>query len=221
MALPSALRRRTPNALRDNPRLRALALGAGLIPPRTMHSPEEAGLLAELARGRSAVVEIGVYEGSSAIVLCGALADDADLHLIDPFVDDSGWALPSGWGASASATRRAVERATRSSGPRLHWHIERSQELGLRWTTPVDLVFVDGDHSPEGVLEDWRAWHPHVRSGGVMAFHDAKEAGSGPKQVVDDLFRSDQPVKGWAITYEVGSVVVVTRDPTPETRDLS
>ena len=221
MALPSALRRRTPNALRDNPRLRAIALGAGLIPPRTMHSPEEAALLAELARGRRVVVEIGVYEGSSAIVLCGALADDADLHLIDPFIDDSGGALPAGGGASASATRRAVERATRGAGPRLHWHIERSQELGLRWTEPVDLVFVDGDHSPQGVLEDWRAWHPHVKSGGVMAFHDARDAGSGPKQIVDDLFRGDQPVKGWNITHEVGSVVAVTRHPAPETRDPS
>ncbi len=132
MALPSALRRRTPNALRDHPRVRALALGAGLIPPRTMHSPEEAALLAELARGRQAVVEIGVYEGSSAIVLARALGADADLHLVDPFVDESGWALPAGWGASASATRRAVERAVDGEGARLHWHIQRSQELGLR-----------------------------------------------------------------------------------------
>ena len=193
--------------------MRALALGAGLIPPRTMHSPEEAALLAELARGRQAVVEIGVYEGSSAIVLARALGADADLHLVDPFVDESGWALPAGWGASASATRRAVERAVDGEGARLHWHIERSQELGLRFGEQVDVVFVDGDHSPEGVREDWRAWHPHVRSGGVMAFHDASEPGSGPAQVVEELFRSEQPVQGWTITHEVGSVVAVSRNP--------
>lgn len=217
MPLPKALRQRTPNALRDNPRLRALALGAGLIPPRTMHSAEEAALLAELARGQGTVVEIGVYEGSSAIVLCRTLASDADLHLIDPFTDESGWALPAGWGASASATRRVVERAAGRGGPRLHWHAERSQDVGARWTTPVDVVFVDGDHSPEAVLGDWSAWNPHVRPGGAMAFHDAKEPGSGPTRVVDDLFRAPEPLPGWKITHEVGSIVAVTRDPRPET----
>jgi predicted O-methyltransferase YrrM len=218
MPLPKALRQRTPNALRDNPRLRALALGAGLIPPRTMHSPEEASLLAELARGQDTVVEIGVYEGSSAIVLCRTLSSDADLHLIDPFTDESGWALPAGWGASASATRRVVERAAGRGGPRLHWHVERSQDVGARWSEPVDIVFIDGDHSPEGVLDDWNAWHLHVRPGGAMAFHDAKEPDSGPTGVVDDLFRGPAALPGWKITHEVGSIVAVTRDPTPEPR---
>ena len=219
MPLPKGLRSRTPNALRDNPRLRALALGAGLIPPRTMHAPEEAALLAQLADGQRTVVEIGVFEGSSSIVLCNTLGEDADLHLIDPFVDESGWALPAGWGASASATRRVVERAARESGPRLHWHVERSQDVGQLWTEPVDVVFVDGDHSPEGVLEDWNAWHPHVRPGGVMAFHDASEPDSGPTLVIEDLFRGTSPLTDWAITHEVGSVVAVTRHPTrPDSR---
>jgi MMP 1-O-methyltransferase len=217
MPLAKGLRRRAPNALRDNPRLRALALGAGLIPPRTMHSPEEAALLAELARGQRTVVEIGVYEGASAIVLCESLGGDADLHLIDPFVDESGWALPAGWGASASATRRVVERAAREGGPRLHWHVERSQDAGRVWTEPVDVVFVDGDHSPRGVREDWEAWHLHVRAGGVMAFHDASEPGSGPTMLVDQLFRRPDARAGWEITHEVGSVVAVTRHPTPDT----
>jgi predicted O-methyltransferase YrrM len=213
MPLPSALRRRAPDTLRHHPRLRALALGVGLIPPRTMHAPEEAALLAELALGRRTVVEIGVYEGSSAIVLCRALSPDADLHLIDPFVDASGWALPAGWSATASATRRAVERATRGAGPRLHWHVERSQDAGRRWSEPVDMVFVDGDHSPEAVREDWDVWHGHVKPGGVLAFHDARGESEGPKAVVDELFRGSRPVPGWRITHEVGSMVTVIRDP--------
>ena len=206
MQLPKAVRRRTPDALRHNRRLRALALGAGLIPPRTMHSPEEAALLAELASGQQTVVEIGVYEGSSALVLCRAMRPDADLHLIDPFVDESGWALPAGWGAFASATRRVVARA--AGGPRVHWHVARSQDVGRGWSEVVDVVFVDGDHSPNGVREDWDVWHPHVRPGGFVAFHDAREPGSGPTQVVQELF----PMDGWKIYREVGSMVTVIRD---------
>ena len=207
MPLPKAVRRRAPDALRDNARLRALALGAGLIPPRTMHSPEEAELLAELARDRDTVVEIGVYEGSSALVLCRAMHSDADLHLVDPFVDESGWALPAGWRASAAATRRVVGRAVRGGGPTVHWHVARSQDVGRRWSEPVDVVFVDGDHSPAAVREDWEVWHPHVRIGGVLAFHDAREPGGGPTQVVRELF----PLPGWTISHEVGSIVAITR----------
>lgn len=206
MPLPKAVRRRTPDALRDNRRLRALALGAGLIPPRTMHSPEEAALLAELASGQRTVVEIGVYEGSSALVLCRAMPPDADLHLIDPFVDETGWALPAGWGASAKATQRVVSRA---GGPRVHWYVARSQDVGRDWPgPPVDVVFIDGDHSPEGVREDWDVWHPHVREGGFVAFHDAREPGLGPTQVVAELFPRD----GWRLYREVGNMVTVIRD---------
>jgi predicted O-methyltransferase YrrM len=210
MPLPKAVRRRTPDAMRHNRRLRALALGAGLIPPRTMHSPEEAALLAELASGQRTVVEIGVFEGSSALVLCRAMNADADLHLIDPFMDESGWALPAGWGASAKATQRVVGRA---GGPRVHWHVARSQDVGRDWSETVDVVFIDGDHSPDAVREDWEAWHPHVRPGGFVAFHDAREPGLGPTQVVNDLF----PLAGWEVTHEAGNMVVVSPHPTPDT----
>ena len=108
--LPASLRRLTPARLRDDVRLRALAVGFGLIPPRTMHSAEDARVLLEAARGARRVVEIGVYEGSSALALCEALGPDAELHLVDPFGAHPD-ALPSGWGATEWATRRVVARA--------------------------------------------------------------------------------------------------------------
>src|SRR5206468_3249240 len=82
--LPQALRRAVPDRVRDDVRLRALAVGAGLIPPRTMHSGQERELLQRLARGARRVVEIGVYEGPSAVALCAALAPEAALPLIRP-----------------------------------------------------------------------------------------------------------------------------------------
>src|SRR3954453_2293156 len=107
MALPKAIRRLTPDRVRDAPRVRAVAVGTGVIPPRTMHSDGEAALLAELASGRRRVVEIGVFQGSSAVVVWGVLDPVAELHPADPFGHQPSalreWAAATDW-----ATRRVV-----------------------------------------------------------------------------------------------------------------
>ena len=82
---PQSLRSLAPARVRDDVRVRALAVGLGLIPPRTMHSAEDARILLEAARGAKRAVEIGVYEGASALSLLEALDADAELHLIDPY----------------------------------------------------------------------------------------------------------------------------------------
>src|SRR5271165_4114164 len=126
--LPQALRSLTPTRLRDDVRLRALAVGLGLIPPRTMHSEADVRVLLDAARDARRVVEIGVYEGASALALCETLAPGAELHLIDPFGSHPD-ALPRGWGASEWATRRSLARAVRRRGhaaPSVHWHVALS-----------------------------------------------------------------------------------------------
>jgi hypothetical protein len=220
--LPKAIRRLTPDSIRHDVRLRALGVGSGLIPPRLMHTQSEADLLARLAATRRRAVEIGVYEGSSALVLARALPVDAVLHLIDPFVDSRG--LAAGWRGTAWATRRVIERAVRErGGPTLRWYIERSQETGRRWTEPVDLVFIDGDHALESCRLDWELFSRWVTPGGVVVFHDARqdkpggeglpgEGGvPGPTSIVDELFRGPGAVAGWRLQIELDTTVAVER----------
>src|SRR5262245_33620280 len=160
-----------------------------------MHSEDDAGVLRAMALGRRRVVEIGVYEGSSAVVLCEVLDPSAELHLIDPF-GHHGWALPAGWGATEGASRRVVARAARRhDGPRVTWHVDYSANVAAGWTGEADLVFIDGDHSEAGVRADWEDWHGFVAPGGAVVFHDARltrDGGRGlpgPTAVVDGLFR--------------------------------
>ena len=47
----------------------------------------------------------------------------------------------------------------------------------------VDFVFIDGDHSEQGLLADWQAWSPLVESGGIVALHDSR---STPQRPIDD-----------------------------------
>ncbi len=39
----------------------------------------------------------------------------------------------------------------------------------------VDFLFIDGDHTEEGVKRDYEMYSPLVRSGGIIAFHDILE----------------------------------------------
>ena len=218
--LPQALRRRTPTRVRDDVRLRALALGLGLIPPRTMHSAEDARVLLDAARGARRVVEIGVYEGASALALLDVLAPGAELHLVDPFGSRPD-ALPQGWAASEWATRRALARGVRRRGAAaaavaVHWHVALSHEVAARWDREVDVVFVDGDHSEAGCELDWRSWHELVALGGCVVFHDAR-AGEpdgrglpGPTAVVARCFRGEGAA-GWEIVAEADRTVAVRR----------
>lgn len=223
--LPASVRKLTPARLRDDTRLRALAVGAGLIPPRAMHSDADLAVLLDVARRAHRVVEIGVYEGASALALCAALDAGTELHLVDPFGRHPD-ALPAGWGAVEWATRRAVARAVRArgrgaggaGGPTVHWHICLSAELADRWHGgEVDLVFIDGDHSESGCELDWSSWRRFVPVGGHVVFHDARlgrpggRGLPGPTAVVDRHFHVAGGPPGWEIVAEADRTVAVRR----------
>ena len=207
--LPKVVRRGVPERLRHSARVRAMALRAGLIPPRNMHSAGEAALLAELAQGRRRAVEVGVYEGSSALVLAEALPLAAELHLIEPFGSGMDWWEPADEGAVKAVVGRA---ARRRGGPEVHWHVTTSEAAARDWRLPVDLVFIDGDHSEAACRLDWDLWHPLVEPGGVVAFHDARGGDPGPTAVVEALFgEGGEGREGWRILAERDTVVAVQR----------
>jgi predicted O-methyltransferase YrrM len=215
--LPKIVRRVVPDRLRHSARVRALTLRAGLIPPRTMHSSGEAALLGELAQGRRRAVEVGVYEGSSALVLAGALPLAAELHLVEPFGSGMEWWEP----ADEQAVKAVVGRAARRrGGPELHWHVTTSEAAAADWRLPVDLVFIDGDHSEAACRLDWELWHPFVEPGGVVAFHDARGGDPGPTAVVGSLF-GGAGRDGWRVVAERDTVVAVQRLTSRNTRPIA
>lgn len=76
----------------------------------------------------------------------------------------------------------------------------------------IDFLFIDGNHSYEGVKADWINWSPHVRSGGVVAFHDTwpnfDRHEPGVVKWVDEL-RRHLPTIEWTDPDGVGIAVVV------------
>jgi predicted O-methyltransferase YrrM len=40
---------------------------------------------------------------------------------------------------------------------------------------PLDYLFIDGDHTYDGVKQDFEMYSPMVRPGGIIVFHDIVE----------------------------------------------
>jgi MMP 1-O-methyltransferase len=59
-----------------------------------------------------------------------------------------------------------------------------SETAARHWQTPLAMVFIDGGHSLDAALTDYRCWTPHLQRGGVLAIHDlfadAHEGGQAP-----------------------------------------
>ncbi len=74
--------------------------------------------------------------------------------------------------------------------------ITRSHVAARDWATPLGLVFVDGGHSYETVVADYKCWYPHLLSGGFLVFHDIfldpAEGGQAPYEVYKLALASKQ-----------------------------
>jgi len=51
----------------------------------------------------------------------------------------------------------------------------------------VDMLFIDGDHSKDGVTSDWLLYHAFVRRGGIVAFHDTAGSWKGVSEFISEL----------------------------------
>ncbi|HTS13021.1 MAG TPA: class I SAM-dependent methyltransferase [Candidatus Limnocylindrales bacterium] len=183
----------------------------GLRPVLAQHTADEHDALRRWACDRARIVEIGVAEGVSALAMRQVMSETGSLYLIDPFHLSRLQTL--------NFTRRAAHRAVEScSRGKVVWIEEFSFNAALGWNKPIDLLLIDGDHSPRGVQQDWSDWNRFVEPGGVAIFHDARlfdggwtSADYGPVRLIDALFRKGQ-ASSWRIVEEVHSLVVVRRD---------
>jgi len=183
----------------------------GVRAPKAQHTLAEHQALMRHARTAGTVVEIGVAEGASAAGLREAMPADGILYLIDPFHLSRIPAL--------NFLKRAARRAVSSAGSaRTVWIESFSQDAVRSWRSPIDFLFIDGDHREESVERDWMDWSRFVKDDGVVAFHDARLFPSGwptpdygPVRFIDRAFRLGPGNAAWAIVEEVDSLVFVSR----------
>jgi len=79
-----------------------------------------------------------------------------------------------------------LDKSYKTEEPIYFQQIE-STEASKKWKKPISILFIDGDHTEEGVKADWDSWSPHVKKGGVIFFHDADATSPGVEKLVREL----------------------------------
>jgi len=161
---------------------------------------EEGEALYELARachGDGVIVEIGSWKGKSTICLgLGSQAGNGvPVYAIDPHTDTR-------FGDFASNVERAGIRELVRPIASL------SQPAADDFDEPIEILFVDGSHEYDLVLEDFEKWVPKVVDGGWVAFHDTTWT-EGPRKVVGDAVYRSRRFKD--VRFVVGSTTVARK----------
>ena len=134
------------------------------------------------------IVEIGTHEGGSLWGLCQVAPADAMLVTIDM----PGGAFGAFEGDSAVAKLRHFARGGQTVEVIVgNSHLPETREelrkvLNGRM---VDFLFIDGDHSYEGVSSDFEDFAPFVSEGGMIAFHDIVPGDVGNVGGVPEFWR--------------------------------
>jgi len=113
------------------------------------------------------VCEIGTAAGGTLYLLTRVSAPDALVVSIDLVIAPHTRAL-------RERLARPGQRVVSLSGD------SHSEEMALRLERlldgqPLDVLFIDGDHSYDGVRADFERYGRLVRSGGIIALHDINE----------------------------------------------
>ena len=138
---------------------------------------------AQYCAGKGPILEVGSYCGKSTLCLALGLADSGSVvyaldhhrgseeHQPGEFYFD-----PDLWDEKGNTvdTFREFRRNIDSAGLSevVIPVVTSSAQAARHWTTPLSMVFIDGGHSLDAALNDYRCWAGHLLRGGILAIHD-------------------------------------------------
>lgn len=205
---------------------------SGFTPPIDINAikgfmdPQEGAALYEAALGvaaRGPVLEIGSYCGKSTMYLGAACKQrGALLYAIDHHrgseENQPGWDYHDAdlWDAEAGAmdTLPSLRRVLRSAQleDTVIPIVTRSELAARHWNIPLAMLFIDGGHTREAAMRDYRGFSPHVLPGGTLAIHDIfpdpADGGQAPYEIyrlalAGGLFEQLSAVKSLALLRRV------------------
>src|SRR2546429_3569395 len=138
----------------------------GVDQPMTQTTPNEQEAIVRHAAGKKRLVEIGVFEGFNTRRLADAMSPAGELFAIDPFAAGRIGICWGKWIARA-------EVASVQNHKRVRFVEQFSYDAAKSLQGNFDFIFIDGDHSLDGIQRDWRDWSSRIVRGGCMLLHDS------------------------------------------------
>jgi predicted O-methyltransferase YrrM len=182
----------------------------GVVAAETETSRAERDALARAAQQRLRLVELGVAQGVTTKRLRAAMHPDGELWAVDPY-------FPNRLGIRFSELIAHGEVSAIENG-KVRWLRATGTEAAAAWQREQrpapDFVFIDADHTWEGISGDWKAWGDLVAPGGVIALHDSRPAPRYPADT-DSVRFTQTVVKNdprFRVIDEVDSLTVVERN---------
>ena len=162
------------------------------------------------------IVEIGSFFGGASIVMAGArkLRGSGIVHCVDPF-DGSGDpvslmhynAILTAFGGRP--LQELFQENIDDAGL-TEWvqaHRGTAEEVASGWSTPIDLLYLDGDQSPDGARASYEAWTPWLKRNGIIALHNSNPREYEPEH--DGYYRlavEEVHPPGFSNRFVVGSI---------------
>ena len=129
------------------------------------------------------IVEVGTYCAKSTVYIgvaaksVGGCVFSVDHHRGSE-ENQPGWEYHDSelWDEAAGAmdtlpfARHTLRRADLEETVNLI--VGRSALVARQWQAPIAMLFIDGGHTMEAALADYRLWTRHLVVGGLLAIHD-------------------------------------------------
>ncbi len=138
-------------------------------------------LLAQYGPGVGSIVEIGSFQGRSTAYLArgSERGGREKVVAVDHFKGSPEHQPGGAFASKAAAVDGLYEtflKNLKRAGVADRVHVVRSDSAGAAagWSTPIRLLFIDGDHSYEESRRDYELWSPWLAPEGLVAFHDIK-----------------------------------------------
>jgi hypothetical protein len=148
----------------------------------------------------SVILEIGSFRGrSTACLALGCLGSDKRVYAVDTFngndVDFSERDFFATFKSNLDSVGlfKYVRPVVSTSG-----------EAAKSWNTPIDMLFIDGSHAFDDVAGDFQGFYPHVKDGGLIAFHDVVETWPDVVRCWKELAEPNLTEHAWCATIAYG-----------------
>lgn len=146
----------------------------GIDKPESQTTLAEQNCIKKYALNSNRALEIGVFEGVNTKNIAETINESATLYAIDPFFK----------GKLGVCYSELIAKSEFKRSKLLH-KIQFIEKLSFEAINDIpdelDFIFIDGDHSLEGIQKDWAIFSKKLKQGGIIILHDTSTPAHNPR----------------------------------------